>query len=98
MIDALLLAALLAAAPAQPDPAAPAGEAEVHDDAWLEAALAAWPEAAALHAVPRAPPAPGAVAWLRRAAALAVDALPSARALRQPLPARPNSSQKTLTT
>jgi ERAP1-like protein len=111
VIDALLLAALLAqapgraeptAAPASPPPgptsatraapAPPAGppgpdDAGPYDDAWLEAALAR-PAPPPSAGAPRLPPA-AAGAWLRRAAALSVDALPGARALRQPLPARP---------
>ncbi|MCM2335097.1 MAG: response regulator, partial [Anaeromyxobacteraceae bacterium] len=78
MIAAVLLAGLLAAA-TQPGAAAagpPAPPAPVHDDAWLEAAL---PAASGTGAPP-------ADAWLRRAAALAVDALPGALALRRPLP------------
>jgi hypothetical protein len=72
--------------PAASGPGA-AAPAPMFDDGWLAPALAArrsWP--------PPTPPAalrlPDPFGWLRRASALAVDALPSARALRPPLPSR----------
>lgn len=72
-----------------PGPAvAAAPEEDGHDDGWLEAALAPWPVTPPRSVAPPSREAPRA-AWLRRAAALAADALPSARPLRRPLPARP---------
>jgi hypothetical protein len=86
---AVLVAAFLAAGPegrsTLPAPAAPA-----FDDAWLDAALGALP-AGAVPARPQGPlraPSAG-QAWLRRALAFSLDALPSALPLRRTIPARP---------
>jgi hypothetical protein len=72
--------------PAAPGPA-PAAAAPPFDDAWLAPALAErW--TGPPPTPPAAPRQPDPFGWLHRASALAVDALPSARALRLPLPSR----------